>query len=259
MAKNSQFLQKNSSLLNIYGYHSVKAALKNDKRRKKRLILNPTSAENYYDEFKGKIEEIIIIPQKEFKNKYSKDENTQGIVLQAFDLKELTLKEILKNSSKNKESILLLLDQVNDPHNIGAIMRSAALFNCLSIIISENNSPEMNSTIIKSASGAAEIVSLIKVPNISRCINELKKNDYWIIGLDSEADKTLDKFDIPKKSVFVLGSEHSGLRELTKKNCDYKISIKNKQYKYFEIDSLNVSNAASIALYEYNKKYNIDY
>ena len=73
----------------------------------------------------------------------------------------------------------------------------------------------MNSTIIKSASGAAEIVSLIKVPNISRCINELKKNDYWIIGLDSEADKTLDKFDIPKKSVFVLGSEHSGLRAVS--------------------------------------------
>ena len=256
MAKNSRFSQKNASIINIYGYHSVKAALENKKRVKKRLILSQNSSKYYLKEFEEKISKITVITNKEFNNRYSKEESTQGIVLEAYNLLKKTIRDVLENAKKTEETVLIILDHVNDPQNIGAIMRSAALFNCLSIISSNKNSPNMNSTIIKSASGAAEIVNLIKVPNISRCIEELKKNHFWIIALDTDTNETIDKFTIPKKCVFVLGSEHSGLRKLTKKNCDHIISIKSKKDKYYGIDSLNVSNAASIALYEYNKTYN---
>ena len=147
-----------------------------------------------------------------------------------------------------------MLDQVQDPQNIGSIMRSAALFGCKTIIASRNNSPDMNSTIIKSASGGAEIVNYIKVTNLVRCIQEIKKKNYWVIGLDSETKKTIDQLEMPKKCLFVIGSEHSGLRNLTKENCDYLVSIKSKNIMNLQIDSLNVSNATSIALYEHYKK-----
>ena len=256
MAKNTEFLQKNRKIIYIYGYHSVKAALENNNRKKKRLILSQNSAAVYYEQFKKKIKQIEVIPKKIFDKKYINAENNQGMILEAYNFPKKTINDILKNINEIKNIVLIILDQVNDPQNIGSIMRSAALFNCPAIILSEANSPEMNSTIIKTASGGAETVDLIKVPNIARCIDQLKENNFWIVGLDSESVNTINKLDMPKKCVFVLGSEKSGLRKLSKKKCDFIVSINSKKDKIYGIDSLNVSNAASIALYEYNKTRN---
>tara|TARA_Y100000590_G_scaffold464067_1_gene632518 strand:- start:890 stop:1660 length:771 start_codon:yes stop_codon:yes gene_type:complete len=254
MAQNSQFLKKNPNIINIYGYHSVIAALKNKNRSKKRLVLTENSAKILKKKFKGSLPEICIISKKKFERIYYSEENNQEIVLEALRLPNNSINNILNQTENESHSILLMLDRVNDPHNIGSIMRSAALFGSKAVIVSNDNAPDMNSTIIKSASGGAEIVDYIKVTNLVRCIQEIKKKNYWVIGLDSESTETIDKFEIPNKCLFIIGSEHSGLRELTKKNCDYLISIKSKNIMNLEIDSLNVSNATSIALYEYFKK-----
>tara|TARA_B110000014_G_C19982831_1_gene508926 strand:+ start:55 stop:825 length:771 start_codon:yes stop_codon:yes gene_type:complete len=253
MAKNSQFSSKKNQIINIFGYHAVKAAIKNSDRIKKRLILSQNSSTSYLQEFEKKISKISIIPKKEFDKKYSKEENNQGIILEAYYFPEKSFNSIIDKLKKNTFSVLLILDQINDPQNIGSIMRSSALFNCKSIITTSRHSPDMNSTIVKSASGAAELVNLIKVPNLVRCIEELKKNNFWIIGLDGDAKKSIHKFEMPNRCVFVLGSEHTGLRKLTKENCDEIVSITSKNINAYGIDSLNVSNAATIALYEYFK------
>ena len=129
-------------------------------------------------------------------------------------------------------------------------MRSCALFDCAGIIVGKDNSPELTSSLYKSASGAAEIVNYIRVTNIRRAISFLKKNNYWIYGFDSSKINNA-KLNFSQKSVLVFGSEGKGIRELVKKECDEIIQIKMKNNLKFEIDSLNVSNATSIALYQF--------
>ena len=147
-----------------------------------------------------------------------------------------------------------MLDQIQDPQNIGSIIRLAALFGCETIITSKDHSPNMSSTIIKTASGGTEIVNYIQVSNLTRSIIEIKKHGFWVVGLDPNANKTIDQFDMPNKCLFIAGSESQGLRKRTKQNCDHLISIKSKKNDNLKIDSLNVSNATTITLYEHFKK-----
>ena len=149
-----------------------------------------------------------------------------------------------------------MLDQINSPQNIGSIIRSAALFGCKAIILNKKNSPRLNSTITKIASGGVEVVKYIQVTNLIRSIDKFKKNGYWVLGLDINQKKTIDNFEIPKKCLFIVGSENLGIRKLTKNNCDYLVSIKSEKNIKYDIDSLNVSNATAIALYEYFIKSN---
>ena len=148
MAKNSQFFKKNNPIMHIYGFHSVKAAIENPIRKKKKLILSENSSESYKKYFLNKIQEIRVIPKKDFEKKYYSEESSQGIVLEVYKLPETSFSKELNNNNKN--SIIIMLDQVKDPQNIGSIMRSAALFGCTTIITSNKNAPDMNSTIIKS-------------------------------------------------------------------------------------------------------------
>ena len=135
-------------------------------------------------------------------------------------------------------------------------MRSCILFNCKSVIVSKDNAPDINSSIAKAASGALEVINYIKVTNLSHTIRKFKKNNFWVCGLDINNSNLNNNFDIPQKCLLVLGAESKGLRKLTKKECDSIISIPMIPNPMFQIDSLNVSNACSIALYEHFKKYN---
>ena len=132
-------------------------------------------------------------------------------------------------------------------------MRSCALFNCRCIISSKDNAPNLTPSLLKAASGGAEIVNYYKVTNLRRCITTLKKMGYWIYGFESKKNRTTN-FNFENKSVLIFGSEGKGIRDLIKKECDMFIKLKIKSISDFEIDSLNVSNAASIALYEYYKQ-----
>ena len=144
---------------------------------------------------------------------------------------------------------MVILDQVTDPHNIGAIVRSAAAFSADAVILTEYNSPSENNTIVKCAAGACESVPLVKVTNLASCMKTLKKEGYWIIGLDGHTETELNQSIFSDKIALVLGSEGTGMRKLTKDNCDYIAKIKISS----NLESLNVSNAAAIALYEFSR------
>ena len=235
----------------IFGIHSVKAALLNEKRVHNELILQENISFPL-DKFKSKVKKIKLLDQKTFKKLYGNQQSTQGIVLKTQDFLRPSFEEFLKNENKKSKSIILVLDQITDPQNIGSIMRSCALFNCNGIIVSKDNSPELTPSLLKAASGAVELVNYFKVINLRRKLIELKKNGYWIYGFDSSNNNNSD-LNFEKKSVLVFGSEGKGIRDLIKKECDLLVKLKMKQISNFEIDSLNVSNATSIALHEFFK------
>ncbi len=126
------------------------------------------------------------------------------------------------------------------------------MFDCKGIIVAKDNSPEITSSLLKAASGAAEVVNYFRVTNLKRTLSDFKKNNYWIYGFDS-SNNTKSELEFSKKSVLVFGSEGKGMRNLIRKECDILVKIKSKPNIEYEIDSLNVSNAASIALYEFFK------
>ncbi len=235
----------------IFGIHSVKAALLNKKRTHNELILQENI--NFpLEKFKSKIKKIKFLEQKQFKKLYGNEQSTQGIVLITEEFLRPSLEDFLQIENKKNKSIILVLDQITDPQNIGSIMRSCALFNCDCIVVSKDNSPELTPSLLKAASGAAELVNYYKVTNLRRFLLDCKKNGYWIYGFDSSSKSKSDlKFE--KKSVLVFGSESKGIRDLIKKECDIFVKLKIKDVSQFEIDSLNVSNATSIALHEFFK------
>ena len=236
----------------IYGVHAVRAALLNTKRAHYELHISENN-HDFANNYKSKIKKITILDHKEFKKLYGGEKASQGIVLKTNDFDRPTLQQFMKNENADDKSVLLALDQITDPQNIGSIMRSCALFNCKGIIVAKDNTPDLTPSLYKAASGAAEIVNYFRVTNLKRSISELKKYGYWAYGFDSSNSRNSENINFAKKSILVFGSEGKGMRDLVKKECDEIIKIKMKQNLHYQIDSLNVSNAASIALYEFFK------
>ncbi|MDC0037514.1 23S rRNA (guanosine(2251)-2'-O)-methyltransferase RlmB [Alphaproteobacteria bacterium] len=245
---------KNKVFCEIFGKHAVYAALKNTNRKHQKLFFTKNHRGILDHQITKLIPEIKELQNVEMNKIFGTEKNHQGIVLKTSKIEQPSLQNVISNSQNKQSDVIIVLDQVTDPINIGSIMRSCALFNCDSIIVSKDNAPDITGNMAKAASGALEVTNYISVVNLSRAINQLKKNDFWIYGFDSNSSKTNFEFNLPKKCVFVFGSEGKGLRNLTKKECDELIELKIKSQKKFRIDSLNVSNACSIALYEYYKK-----
>ena len=243
----------------IFGTHAVNAALQNPIRKHEKLFVSQNQREKLRKGIEKLVPIINELPNKEMFKIFGNEATHQGIVLITSKLFQPNLEEFINDSQKNKSDVVVMLDQVTDPNNIGSIMRSCALFNCKSIVVSNDNSPEVTATIAKAASGALETVNYISVVNLSRAMIKFKKNDYWIYGFDSNIEKNQNNnLDLPKKCVLVFGSEGKGLRNLTKKECDALVSIPIQSNKEYNIDSLNVSNACSIVLYEHFKKIKND-
>ena len=247
-SKKSNVSNKNQT---IYGLHSVRAALLNDKRVHFELILHENNR-NFVREFNLKATKITILNKKEFEKLYRSEQSNQGIILKTKEFERPSLSDFLKNEDNQSKSIILALDQLTDPQNIGSIMRSCALFNCKGIIISKDNAPELTPSLFKAASGAAEVVNYFRVTNLKRTISNLKKHNYWVYGFDSSNNGN-SKLSFAKKSVLVFGSEGKGMRELIKKECDEIIKLEMKVNLKYQIESLNVSNATAIALHEFYK------
>lgn len=179
-----------------------------------------------------------------------KIENSQGfcIYLSNYDYYQ-ELGEVLENSMRKENSILLILDEIQDPRNFGAIIRSAEVFGVDAIIIPERNSVRINETVVKTSTGAIEYVPIVKVTNLSDTINRLKKLDYWVYGAAGEASLSCQEEVYPQKVVLVLGNEGVGLRKKIREHCDRLIKIPMKG----RINSLNVSVAGGILLAEISK------
>ena len=151
----------------------------------------------------------------------------------------------------NSNNIIMALDQVTDPQNVGAIIRTFNFFGGENLLITKDHSAEINGSLAKSASGALESVNIIKITNLSMVLKKMKKKGYTIIGLDENSNvmlHTIKDYNNEKK-VLIMGSEGKGLRRLTKENCDFLVSIANNNNSDF--NTLNVSVSSALALYEF--------
>jgi 23S rRNA (guanosine2251-2'-O)-methyltransferase len=167
----------------------------------------------------------------------------QGVVIEVEPLEDAWLDAIL-NDAKERAT-LLVLDQVTDPHNVGAILRSAAAFGSIGIVTQDRHSPPENGVVAKAASGALERVPWARVVNLARALEQIGEAGFWRIGLTGDADMDLKDALGPPRIALVLGAEGAGLRPNTREHCDAlaRLPISDK------IESLNVSNAAAVALY----------
>jgi 23S rRNA (guanosine2251-2'-O)-methyltransferase len=226
----------------LYGWHTVKAALENPARRVRRLLATENAARRLADE--GVTAKAEIVRPTAIAERLSPDAVHQGLYLEADALPSPAISEI------ESEGVVLVLDQITDPHNVGAILRTAAGFSVAALITTERHSPEATGVLAKAASGALEYVPIVAVQNLARALEELRERNYFLVGLDSSGDAELDAGTLRAPLALVLGAEGKGLRQLTRATCDRvaRLDLPGR------IKSLNVSNAAALALYVVSRR-----
>ena len=248
MSKRSKKLPKKrqNSDYWIYGHHAVVGALMNENRVKYEVYFTSEAEKKLKNEIK--LNNINVIPFKRTRDEIDLllkgISNHQGICLRVEKIQTPQLSDFIKIMNKEK-SIIFLLDQLDDPQNVGAIFRSALAFNIDGIILTDHNSVAENSFLAKTASSAIDKVPFTKIQNISSCVKILKDKGYWIYGLDMKAQSSITDIKFPNKIVFVLGSESKGMRRVTSSLCDENLRIKMSD----NLESLNVSNTAAIMMF----------
>ena len=170
----------------------------------------------------------------------------QGIALLAYPLADEDLGLIQDRLGEAKTGVVVVLDQATDPQNVGAVLRSAAAFGALGVVVPDRHAPEAGAVMAKAASGALETVPLIRVTNLARALDDLKKMGFWCVGLDGTAAESLAEADLSGLIALVVGAEGTGLRRLSRETCDRLVRIPISG----AMESLNLSNACAVALYE---------
>lgn len=239
----------------VYGKHSSLNIIKNPNRKIEKILCTQNSLK-FLQENNIPQDKISLMDSKAIENILQKNgyRNAlhQDVVVFTQRLRQPMINEILDDSN-----FLVLLDELQDSQNIGAIIRSAALFDTDAIISTEHNSPDENSHIIKAACGAFEHIPFIKVVNLSQTIDLLKKNGFWVVGMSCDTKDTLQKisqkFSKNEKIAIIVGNEEKGMRKMTEKHCDFLVTIPLNTDR--GVDSLNAASATAIFLYEINKIY----
>ena len=237
----------------IAGIHSIFSALKNKNRKLHYLITTNTNLPKWKDEInKLKLKLDIEVKTKEEIDKINNYKPHQNAILVTEPLQRISLDEFLSNNRFNDKIPirLILLDEVTDPQNVGAIVRSALAFKMNGVALSQRNSPQETSALNKASSGAIEKLQIIELSNMSREIKKLQKYNFSIYGLAGEGKNDVYELENETGNVaLILGSEGKGLRRLTREQVDYLIRIPINN----ESNSLNVSNAASVAMFQLQK------
>jgi len=232
----------------IGGKHAVLSAIKNPKRKINKLII---TEENQKDFNLKNFNKKILIETKDKKeiDKIFISENIvhQGVAAEIESIPTVELKEYLKSKSNSKNT-LVVLDDITDQRNIGSIIRSCSAFNIDAVILLEKNYNPKNKMMYKSASGAMELVNIIPVSNITNALEVLKKNNYWVYGLDGNAKENIEDQKWSNQNVFVFGSEGDGLRRLVKENCDHLIKIQINKERDAKIKAITRENTLRIFL-----------
>ena len=231
----------------IFGVHAADAALRNTQRN----IIQAFVTDNGENRLKDAIAarnagagiKLTRVMPRDLDRRLGTDTVHQGILLEVEALPEPTLEELA--DLPDGAGPLLILDQVTDPHNVGAILRSAAVFGAQGLIMTRRHSPPLGGALAKSASGALEHVPIVLVPNLARAMAELGKLAYHRVGLDGTGDRTVEAEPFSGRVALVLGSEGRGLRQLTQEHCDVLVRISGTG----PLASLNVSNAAAVTLH----------
>jgi 23S rRNA (guanosine2251-2'-O)-methyltransferase len=223
----------------LYGWHTVTLALANPQRRIRKLLLTENAARRLAEEhIETKVTPEIVRPSQ-IDQQLGPDAVHQGLLAEADPLPSPDIDTL------EPDGIILVLDQITDPHNVGAIMRSAAAFAVKAIVTTARHSPEATGVLAKSASGALELVPVVTVPNLARALNRLNERGFFTVGLDSEGSEDLATITLQQPLALVLGAEGKGLRQLTRETCSAVARLDMPG----QIKSLNVSNAAVLALY----------
>ncbi len=242
---------KKSTFL-IVGKHAVTEALKNPSRKIERVFLTEDAKKNLNrannDANLLKNINVFYKTKKELDNLCGRDDTShQGLIAEVEHLENITLKEYIFNEKKEK-IILLALEGVTDPRNIGSIIRSAAAFNIDGIIVKERSYPSKSKLLYKSASGGAEHIKIFKVSNVNTALKFLKSKNFWVSAFDTSSNKDFTKNKWEGKNVLLFGSEGKGLKKNTLSKADFyfKISINKK------VESLNISNAIGVVCHYIN-------
>lgn len=238
----------------LYGRHTVAAALANPERRWHRLaVLAAQEAEAAAlvvaaaARRVGQDAAVAVLDRTALERLLPEGAVHQGWALRVEPLEEADLDDLLRAAElRAGRRIIVVLDQVSDPHNAGAILRSAAAFGTAGVVLGGHAAPPPTGTMAKAASGALDRVTLARAGNLARALHRLKEAGFWCVGLDEEAPAALSALDLGPRVALVLGSEGGGLRRLVRERCDFLARLPTRP----EMPSLNVSNAAAIALYE---------
>ena len=226
----------------LYGYHAVLAALENPKRDVARLVAIEPAAKRLRSE--SRADALEIVERRELSQLLPPGVTHQGFALETTYLPEVTLTEVLEHDAAGQQR-LLVLDQVSDPRNVGAMLRSAAAFEADALVLTHRHAPPESGALAKAASGALETVPIVRVSNLAQSLEELAKLGFWRVGLDANAAAELTEIDLSGNLALILGAEGAGLRRLTAARCDVLARLPMAQ----NMASLNVSNAAAIALF----------
>jgi 23S rRNA (guanosine2251-2'-O)-methyltransferase len=222
----------------LYGWHSVKAALENPQRNFHRLLATENAARRLADENVALGVKLDMVRPDAIEALVGPEAVHQGLYAEADPLPSAALEDVASG-------VLLVLDQITDPHNVGAIMRSAAAFAVTAVVTTARHTPEATGVLAKAASGALEYVPIVTIGNLSQALRTLKDLNTLVVGLDSSGEADLATVAFADPVALVLGAEGKGLRQLTRTNCDIvaRVDLPGR------IKSLNVSNATALALF----------
>lgn len=232
----------------LYGIHTALAVLANPARRYTRILVCDA-------DLASRVGATITPEQQSVMEKVSRDALAaalpdgavhQGIAVLSAPLEPAALEDICDRIADTPQARIIVLDQVTDPHNIGAIVRTAAAFEASAVVVQDRHTPPVTGVLAKAASGGLEHCPIVRVTNLARALETLKRAGVWCIGLDSAAAQPVRDAKVAGPMALVLGAEGDGLRRLTRDNCDALARIPHSG----PLASLNVSNAAAIALYE---------
>ncbi|HIS14013.1 MAG TPA: 23S rRNA (guanosine(2251)-2'-O)-methyltransferase RlmB [Candidatus Ornithospirochaeta stercorigallinarum] len=243
----------------IYGYHAIEEGLKKAFAGSTLYLMRSGGERLNKLEFKAQCTGKVAV------KKVSRDEldrmapgiDHRGAILDlggprkgASRLKEVSVEDFISSLEEGRDYLVIMLDGITDPHNLGAILRSADQFGADLVVIPERRSVQANETVVKVSSGAAQYVPLAVVTNLTRALEKLKDNGFWVYAADMNGSSSYEE-KFSSRSVLVMGSEGSGISSLVRKNSDYVVSIPMRGH----IDSLNVSVAAGILMYQYRKNH----
>jgi 23S rRNA (guanosine2251-2'-O)-methyltransferase len=239
----------------IYGRHTVAAALANPERRWRRLSVLAGEEAEAQQLLAAAVAErrgaagasLEILDRDAFAALLPPGAVHQGLALEVEPLFEPSLDDLLRElATASGRCIVVALDQVSDPQNVGAVLRSAAAFGARAVVLAAHGAPPVTGALAKAASGAVDRVPLIRVVNLARALARLKEAGFWVCGLDAAATAPLAALDLGRRAVLVLGSEGSGIRRLVREHCDHLARLPTSAAQ----PTLNVANAAAVALYE---------
>lgn len=230
-----------TGMVRLWGRHAVEAALKNPDRSHRKLWATREGVESLDGELPSNFP-VEWAQAADLARLVARDAPHQGLVLECEPLDDIFLDDVLDGDASRP---ILVLDQVTDPHNVGALMRSAAAFNAAAVVTQDRHAPPESGTLAKSASGALEVVPWVRVVNLARALEEIAEAGYWRIGLAGEAEAALSDALPAGPVALVLGAEGEGMRHNITQHCDSLARLPISD----AMESLNVSNAGAIALY----------